>query len=81
MDKEFPIYRKSSNNRNWYKILDERHFVEIQKVGERYFSFEVKAKQYPEMLRIQDMLNCASGFEHIDKGTFEALNSNQSNSS
>ncbi len=74
MDKEFPIYRKSSNDRNWYKIIDEKHFIEVQKVGERYFSFEIEAQQYPELLRIQDMINCEEGFEESNSHSFDLVN-------
>ena len=53
---DFPQYRKLSNNRCFYEILNERHFREIQLIGARAVLHDVKAEQYPEMLRIMDML-------------------------
>lgn len=56
-DTVFPQYRKLANDRTFYKILDERNFEEIQLVGSRKMHYSIKATQYPEMLKIQDMLN------------------------
>ena len=53
---DFPQYRKLSNDRCFYEILDERHFREIQLIGKRAVVHIVKAEQYPEILRIMDML-------------------------
>lgn len=53
---DFPQYRKLSNNRCFYEILDHRNFREIQLIGSRAVLHSVKAEQYPEILRIMDML-------------------------
>jgi len=53
----FPQYRKLSNGKSWYKIENERNFIEIQLVGSKKFVHLVEAKQYPEMLRIMEMLD------------------------
>lgn len=57
---DFPQYRKLSNGKVFYRINDERSFEEIQIIGRSAQLFITKAEQYPEMLRIQDMLN----YEH-----------------
>lgn len=56
----FPQYRMLSNGKSFYMISDERHFEEIQILGSKLIRHKVVAEQYPEMLRIQDML---SGFD------------------
>ncbi|MEY3198364.1 MAG: hypothetical protein RJA13_322 [Bacteroidota bacterium] len=58
MDKNthFPQYRKLSNGKTFYKIVDERTFEEIVLMGEKRMSFKTVADKYPEMLRIKDML-------------------------
>lgn len=61
-DNFFPQYRKLSNEKAFYKIVDERNFEEIQLIGSKKIFHKTKAEQYPEMLRIQDMLNCLDGF-------------------
>jgi hypothetical protein len=53
----FPQYRKLSNEKSWYKIENERNFIEIQLVGSKKFVHLVEAKQYPEILRIMEMLD------------------------
>jgi hypothetical protein len=58
----FPQFRKLSNEKSFYKIVDDRHFEEKQCVGKQVFSLKIIAEQYPEIIRIQDMLACADGF-------------------
>jgi len=53
---DFPQYRMLSNGKSFYKIIDDRNFKEIQIIGTRKLKFEIHAAQFPEMLRIQDML-------------------------
>lgn len=73
-DTDFPQYRKLSNNKVFYRILDDRHFDEIQIVGTRALIFHVEAQQYPEILRIQDMLTFSiEGYEASNSLEFETL--------
>ncbi len=59
---DFPQYRMLSNGKSFYKIVDYRHFEEIKLVGSRILRQEFTAHQYPEILRIQDMLE---GMEEV----------------
>lgn len=59
---DFPQYRMLSNRKTFYKIIDDRNFEEIQLMGSRVLHYKIKAEQYPEILKIQDMLN---GFEGL----------------
>lgn len=58
----FPQYRKLVNEKSYYQILDDRHFREKQCIGKQVFVIEITAEQYPEIIRIHDMLVCADGF-------------------
>lgn len=58
----FPQYRKLSNEKAYYRISGDRHWDEIQVIGSKAVFHSVQALQYPEMLRIQDMLNLEGGF-------------------
>lgn len=53
---DFPQYRMLSNGKSFYKITNDRHFEEVKLVGTRVFKQEFTATQYPEILRVQDML-------------------------
>lgn len=53
---DFPQYRKLSNDKTFYKIQSERLFEEVQLMGSKVFRYRVEAKQYPEMLKIKEML-------------------------
>lgn len=53
---DFPYYRKLSNGKNYYKILDSNHFEEIQLLGNKRIFHKAEAVQYPEKLKIMDLL-------------------------
>jgi hypothetical protein len=69
----FPQYRKLANDKSFYRIEDERHFTEKQLIGKQVFTLVVEAKQYPEIIRIQDMLQCTEGFVLSDREAFDGL--------
>lgn len=52
----FPQYRKLEGFARFYKILDERSFEEVSIVHETVHKTLIEAKQYPEIIRIMDML-------------------------
>ena len=54
--KDFPQFRRLFNGKSYYKIIDDRSFIELQAVGDKWFRYEIKAAQYFEILRLQDML-------------------------
>lgn len=68
---DFPQYRKLSNGRCFYEILDERNFREVQLIGKRVVLHVVKAEHYPEMLRIMDMLSLQEPFLKSDAEEFK----------
>lgn len=72
-DLDFPQYRKLANDKSHYEIRGDRHFIEKQIIGKQVFTIEIEAKQYPEILRIQDMLNCEEGFLLSTKEVFESI--------
>lgn len=55
---KFPLYRKYTNNETYFKILSENEFEEIQKVGDKVLIYHIEAIQFPEKLRIKDMIDC-----------------------
>ena len=52
----FPQYRKLVNNKSFYRIESEFLFYEIQLIGNKCFMTKTEATQYPEIIRIVDML-------------------------
>lgn len=53
----FPQYRKLFNDKSFFKIIDERNFLEIQVVGKKYVLYTFKADQYFEILKVQEVLD------------------------
>jgi len=71
---DFPQYRKLSNNKVYYRIRNEREFDEIQLIGKNAQLFNIEAKQYPEMLRIKDLISYTQdGFESSTEEEFEKM--------
>lgn len=58
---EFPIFRKYFNAKSYFKIISDKEFEEVQKVGNQKHFMTIKAEQFPEMLRIKDMIDCKDG--------------------
>ena len=77
-DIDFPQYRKLSNEKVFYKILSDRKFIEIQLMGSKAFLYEFDAIQYPEILKIQDMLSLEEAYLTSNKLEFETLIENYS---
>jgi hypothetical protein len=69
----FPKFRKLLNADVVYAISSPTRFTEWKCMGKFYSVNEFEALQYPEMLRIKDMLDCIDGFENIDQSDFKAL--------
>lgn len=55
---EFPIYRKYFNGMSFYKIISLIEFEEKQMIGSKVHKHHVIASQFPEKLRIKDMIEC-----------------------
>lgn len=55
------------NGKSFYKITGEKNFEEIQLVGNRLILHRITAEQYPEMLRIRDMLEGMNGL-YLESG-------------
>jgi len=64
---DFPQYRKYKNIETYFKIISEKEFEELSSLGNKYVKNSIVAEQYPEILRIQDMLNCEGGTWEVIK--------------
>ena len=53
---DYPIYRKLSNNRSFYKVVDSKNFEEIQIIGTKRRHQLIEAKQYPDILYLLDLI-------------------------
>lgn len=61
MDPFFPIYRKLRGGAHLYRIESIDRFTELQRVGSRWLRHLVVATQYPERLRIAEMIQGGEG--------------------
>ncbi len=76
---DFPQFRKLSNDKVFYRINSEKHFDEIQLIGTSAKMYTIIAHQYPELVRIMDMLDVNSKtYLSSNKNEFESLLNNYS---
>lgn len=62
----FPIYRKLNGFPRFYCIKDDRQFEEVFMQGGKMMRMVIHATQYPEILRIQDMLTDTNLYHEMD---------------
>jgi len=70
---DFPQFRKLSNSKTYYKIIDERNFEEKMVMGKNIMEFKVNATKYPEMLRIKEMLELEEPYILSSEEEFNSL--------
>jgi hypothetical protein len=70
---EFPQFRKLNNDKSYYCIKSNNLFTEIQLIGQKAFRITIQAEQYPEKLKIRDMLNCETPYLRINQLEFEKV--------
>lgn len=52
---KYPLYRKYANNRSYFKLENEKQFIEIQIMGTKFFTHKITAKILPDFQLIRDM--------------------------
>lgn len=73
---EFPIYRKYSNHRSFFRIDSMDSFLEIKLTGSKKEEHQFEAKIHPDRVFIQDMIAKSNGYwEESSEDEFENLRS------
>ena len=68
----FPVYRKYEHNRNFFKIISEKEFIELQIIGKKYHINEFTAKIFPDFTLISDMIKLENNhWLEMNKEEFE----------
>lgn len=57
----FPVFRKYSHDRTFFKIVSMEAFVQLDILGEAYMVHTFKAKIHPDRILIRDMLEMTDG--------------------
>lgn len=69
---EFPVFRKYSNNKSYFKIDNPSKLTEVQRIGKYYVIHSLEAKILPERILIQDLIGLNSiGVETVDQEEYE----------
>jgi hypothetical protein len=69
----FPIYRKLSNEKSYYKIVSAESLIELQRIGSKTKKHTLIAKQYPEKLLIQEMISLSNGYLESKEEEFDRI--------
>ena len=69
----FPLYRKLSNERSFYKIRSTRAFDELHVIGSKVYLYSFEVSQFPDLLKIQEMLTLDEPYLLSDEREFEAM--------
>lgn len=59
---DFPQYRMLSGRKVYYKIVSHTECIELSWIGEKAMRYTINAVQYPEKLRIMDMIACETPY-------------------
>ena len=70
---EFPQFRKLENGKSLYKITAPNQFVELQQVGSQWFVYQFTVEQFPDLLRLQEMLQANQTFLVLPEAEFQAI--------
>ena len=70
---EFPQFRKLENGRSLYKITSSNQFIELQQIGTNWFQYKFDVQQFPDLLRIQEMLQEKHPFAVVQEIEFETI--------
>ncbi len=60
---DFPQYRRLKGWDVYFKIQSLNRFVEVKKMGSKWLLVTIDAIQYPEKMRIVDMIDLIEGYE------------------
>lgn len=74
----FPVYRKLQKREVYYCITSALQFVELSRLGQSYSEVEINAFQYPEKVRIHEMIEGQVPYETITETEFEQVKSDWS---
>ena len=73
MPEDFPVFRKYTNNKNYFKIINLNEFIEISVIGKQVILKKTEAKIYPDKIFISDLINCNYPILKISEEEFSIL--------
>jgi hypothetical protein len=76
----YPLFRKRTDGKTFYKIFSDLEFEELKILGKKYTILRTTATQYPEKLYIMELIEASNSIEKLNDLQYsEILNFCQSN--
>ena len=73
-EQKFPLYRKTPNEKSFYKISNANSMMEIQVIGSKYLLHELETKIFPEKMLVHDLItNTERHWINIPASEFEEI--------
>jgi hypothetical protein len=69
----FPVFRKLHAREVYYCITSASQFIELSQLGKYYTEVEINAVQYPEKVRIHEMIEGNAPFEVITETAYQKV--------
>ncbi len=73
MNEDFPVFRKYTNNKNYFKVINSNKFIEISVIGKQVILKKTEAKIYPDKLFISELINCNQSILNISEEEFSII--------
>ncbi len=70
---EFPQFRMLKNGKSYYCIYSENSFSELQQVGSKWFKYEFVVTQFPDKLRLQELLQQQDPYIEISASDYQRI--------
>lgn len=68
----YPVFRKYSNNKSYFKVLNANEFEEITVLASNFWIYRFEAKILPDRYLIHDMIELEAGrWESITEKEYE----------
>jgi hypothetical protein len=69
----YPLFRKRTDGKTFYKIFSDLEFEELKILGKKYTILRTKATQYPEKLYIMELIEASGSIEKLDEQEYAEI--------
>jgi hypothetical protein len=72
-DPIYPLFRKRSDDKTYYKVISELEFEELKIFGKKYTILQIIVIKYPEKLYISELINAHGSIECLNEQQYSEI--------